>query len=154
MGLTIQYLENVGKKMFKKKHFLGCFPADIHPKTKRKIFSLIFNLSKHNEEGTHYIAIFANAKTLMYFDPFGKKCKNKHIKRFIANNKQTRKIKEVKRTIQSLNSNFCGFFCLAFILSQELKIPLSKFFKMFHNDDLNLNDDVITEFIISKFIDQ
>lgn len=149
MGLTVEYVEQIGKQIFKKKHFLGCFPANIHPKNKRKIFSLIFNLSKHDEEGTHYIAIFANEKMLMYFDPFGDSCTNKNIKKFIAKHKKNRKFKEVKRKIQSSDSNFCGFFCLAFILSQELKIPVSKFYTMFHND-LDLNDDVTTEFIISK----
>lgn len=150
MGLTIEYVEKTGKKLFGKKHFLGCFPSDLQPKTKRNIFSIIFNLSKHNEEGSHYIAIFANKTKILYFDSFGNKCDNKDILKFIAKNKKNRKYRESKLEIQNCDSNFCGYFCLGFILSQELNTPFEKFLKMFRKN-LKLNDEIIIDYIISAF---
>jgi hypothetical protein len=81
-GLTNQYVEELGKTLIGKE-FLGTFPCDIHPNVKKKnVFYLVFNLSKHDTKGSHFIAVFADNKNLMYFDPLGHKCDNKDIYNF------------------------------------------------------------------------
>ena len=150
MGLTIAFVERIGFKLFGKKHFLGCFPADIHPNVKKKkVFSIIFNLSQHNEEGTHYIAIFANEKEIIYFDSYGKKCTNKNILKFIQKEKDNRHFKISNKQIQDCKSNFCGYFCLGFIFSQQIGLSFSKFLGFFikNHDNLFLNDEIIIFFI-------
>ena len=68
MSITNGYIEKTGFNIFKK--FLGCFPADFQPVTRKKTFSIVFNFSKHNEKGTHFVAIFTEKKKLIYFDSF------------------------------------------------------------------------------------
>ena len=157
MGLTIEYIEEIGKQLFSD-HFYGCYPADIQPRIKKKTFSIIFNLSNHNEEGSHFVAIFADTKYLLYFDSFGEKCSNKLILKFLKKEKKDRVFKSNKRVIQSCDSAFCGFFCIGFILSQQMKLPLTKFVKLFSNTNLKQNDDIVIKFINdivkNEFIDQ
>jgi hypothetical protein len=149
-GLTIGYLEELGKKL-SGPQFVGVYPCDILPNVKNKpVFSVIFNLAKHNQEGTHYVAIVANQRFLTYFDSFGKPCQNVDIKNFIANNKLSRKVLVNTQILQHENSNFCGFYCLAFILSNIVNnISLNKFVKYFHNKtNLLLNDNLVIKYIL------
>lgn len=146
-GLTNAYVEKIGKKIIGN-IFLGTFPCDFHPKIKtRKRFCLIFNLSKHDSKGSHFVAIFASENEIIYFDPFGDKLDNKFILMFINSNKKNRKFITNKKTIQSCSSIFCGFYCLGFLLSQKLQFNLKKFLKLFSSTDLENNDKKIIDFI-------
>jgi hypothetical protein len=146
-GLTNEYVENLGKKICGK-YFLGTFPCDILPQVKNKEnFSLIINLSKHNTNGSHFISIFADKNNLLYFDPLGEICLNKDIVNFIKENRKNRKLKQKFRKIQSFESIFCGFFCLAFLLSRKINIPFHLFFNHFDNKNLKRNDDHVIIFI-------
>ncbi len=148
MGLTIAYVEGLGKTLFGRKHFLGCFPADIHPSVKgKKVFSVIFNLSKHDEDGSHYIALFANEQEMYFFDSMGDRCVTKDILNFIKKEKGNRRFKENLKQVQHCDSTFCGYFCLGFILSQQLGISSKHFLNFFENKDLILNDKIIVHFI-------
>jgi hypothetical protein len=146
-GVTNGYLQDIGKKIIGQT-FLGSFPCDMPPNPRKKnIFSVIFNLSKHDEEGTHFVAIFADKKQLMYFDPLGNECKNKDILNFLSKYKLDRKLRKKFPRIQSNESIFCGYFCLGFILAMTEEIPMKQFFNIFDYDDLNNNDPIIIEFI-------
>jgi len=113
-GLTNQYVEELGKKILGK-HFLGTFPCDIQPIVdKKKIFSLVFNLSKHDSKGSHFITIFADENNLLYFDPLGHKCENADILQFMTKVRSKRKMRTKFQKIQDCNSIFCGFFVLLF----------------------------------------
>lgn len=146
-GLTNQYVEQLGKNLIGK-HFLGTFPCDIHPNIKKKTnFFVVFNLSKH---GSHFIAICADKKNLMYFDPLGHKCDNEDILTFLNLAKNKRKLKNKFPKIQSCSSIFCGFFCIAFLLSRYHKEPLQLFFKHFNKKNLIENDQTVIDFITRK----
>ena len=147
-GLTNGYLEEVGKKLLGEK-FLGSFPSDMQPKIRnRSKFYIIFNLSRVDEMGTHFIAIFANKNNLFYFDPLGNKCYKKDILTFITKYSKNRKVRKKFPKIQSNNSIFCGFYCLAFLLSMKLDLPLKSFFKLFNiNSKLTSNDEIVINFI-------
>jgi hypothetical protein len=148
-GLTNEYVEKTGKKILGK-IFLGTFPCDLHPKTKnKKQFCLVFNLSKHDTKGSHFIAVFASEKEIIYFDPFGKKLTNTYIKKFIKNSKIGRKQITNSKCIQSCSSIFCGFFCLGFLLSQKNGIKLKSFTSIFDYNNLDDNDQKIIDFIQS-----
>ena len=63
--------------------FKGVFSSDTIPKVTftrlTPVTSIIINLSKSSEKGTHFIAlIFKNAK-INYFDSFGQVCTNENI---------------------------------------------------------------------------
>lgn len=56
-GLTNQELEKLSVSILGE-NFLGVFPCDSIPQIRdEQIFSVIFNMSKHNENGTHFISI-------------------------------------------------------------------------------------------------
>lgn len=149
-GLTNQYVEDLGKQIIGK-DFLGTFPCDIHPNVKKKnVFYLVFNLSKHDTKGSHFIAIFADEKNLVYFDPLGHKCENKDILSFLKTAKKKRKLKTKFQKIQSCSSIFCGFFCIAFLLSRYCKEPFHSFFKNFSKTNLELNDNTVVNYITNK----
>ena len=143
-GLTNAYIEKNGLKLIK--NFLGCYPADINLKTKKKNFSVIFNLSNHNETGTHFVAISCNKDVIIYFDSFGNPCTNKHLKLFLEKNCRNKKLIYNKTKVQSDKSTFCGIFCLGFLLSQQNNITLNNFLKIFHPTNLPVNDQIILEF--------
>lgn len=72
-GLTNYQLEKLSKQKLGQK-FIGVYPCDAEPKQRKNKtkFSLIFNLAKHNEKGTHYVAVYIKPKEILYFDSYGK----------------------------------------------------------------------------------
>lgn len=149
-GVTNGYLEKISKKILGSE-FLGVFPCDAHPKTRRKNFYVIFNLSKHNETGSHFVCISKKDNILTYFDALGTSLTNNYIKNFIKKLiKSPVVLLDLKTKIQADNSDFCGFFCLGFLISQKKNIPLIKFFNMFNLKNKEENDGIIKNFIISK----
>ena len=145
-GLTNGYLTDIGKVIIGKS-FLGSFPCDMQPKIKRRNFSVIFNLSKHTEKGTHFIAIFGDNKRLLYFDPLGNKCNNIDILTFIKKHRRFRKVLTKFKQIQSDASIFCGFYCLGFLLAMTQGLTIPSFFKKFNMTHLGENDTHIIKFI-------
>jgi hypothetical protein len=146
-GLTNGQLEQLAKKKLGKQ-FLGVYPCDAKPKfnKKRTNISIIFNLSKHNEKGTHYIAIIIKPKNIYYFDSYGKKLTNKNITSFLKNFNKT--IYYQTKKIQHNDSIFCGFYCLAYLHAiQNLKIPITQFYNFFIYPPTLLNDKIVTLFL-------
>lgn len=144
-GLTNKYVENLGKHYLKT--FAGVFPCNTHPDVKEsEHFSVIFNESKHNEEGTHFVAIFANKQHLYYFDSLGLKLENRYIKLFCTS--QGRRLVENKEQIQSFDSLFCGYFCVCFIMYMEATMDFSQFCNHFCKSNLKINDTIVVDFII------
>lgn len=148
-GLTNKYVEDFGKKHCE--NFIGVFPCNIHPKLDRNTdnFSIIFNESKHNENGSHFVAIYANKNIIYYFDSLGLKCENEYILKFIQSFRKT--LLQNNLQIQSYNSIFCGYFCLAFIIfisSQKSINELKKFYDIFNVKNLKLNDKIVSELLI------
>lgn len=144
-GLTNKYVEKIGKKYLKT--FAGVFPCNTHPDVEgSENFSVIFNESKHNEEGTHFVAIFANKRYLYYFDSLGLKLENSYIKLFCLS--QGRHLIENKVQIQSFESIFCGYFCLCFLKYMESTMDFSGFCEHFSKSNLKANDVIVTDFLI------
>lgn len=148
VGLTNKQLEDLGKKIFCKSHFLGVFPADSMPKIANlKQSSLIFNLSKHNEPGTHYVAVLFHNNSIFYFDSYGKPITKKHIKQTLTKYKIP--IYYHKRPIQHKNSIYCGFFSLAYLKARQInKMTPTQFFSMFNFPPNKQNDDIVFKFLL------
>ena len=151
MSFNNGYIDKTGKKVLK--NFLGCFPADLPPKTKKSNFSVIFNLSKHNEEGSHYVAIYSTTKKIIYFDSFGQPIKNNLIKIFVKKYLKRKKFLFNKVKIQDDQSSFCGIFCLSFLACQEKNISLQKYVNLFDKSSLKENDKTCVN-IFKSFIMQ
>lgn len=146
-GLTNGYVEALGKKHCK--NFMGVFPCNIHPDINNKTtnFSIIFNESKHNEDGTHFIAVYSNNNKFIYFDSLGLKCENEYILKFL--NSFEKEVIQNNVQIQSYNSIFCGYFCLAFVIFMTKHNNLKSFLNIFNAKNLKLNDVIVVDLLIN-----
>jgi hypothetical protein len=123
--------------------FLGVFSSDTLPPMaavpKRKRFSLVCNLSKAGEPGTHFVTVLCNAVEdggrLLYIDSFGLPCTHPDIARFLQRvcrhrSQQRQQQRQQRRrrargwlhnttTLQHPLSKYCGFYALLFGLYAE-----------------------------------
>lgn len=114
-GLTNAYLEKMAFKLIGKKLFHGVFPADgVSKIPRKKTYCIIFNIDKSSGPGIHFVSIFVSLNKIYYFDSFGKNIIQNDISKFITKN--NKKCVMFCKKIQHDNSNFCGFFALAFLL--------------------------------------
>ena len=67
----------------------------------------VINLDEYHDIGTHWLAFYANNKTVTYFDSFGVEHIPKEIMKFIDN----KNITNIFR-IQACDSIMCGYFCI------------------------------------------
>jgi len=149
-GLTNSQLEQLAKKSLGKL-FLGVYPCDAKPKINKDKFniSVIFNLSKHYEKGSHYVAVLFRKKDILYFDSYGKSLTNKYIKNYLKTFNKPVMYQTIK--IQHKNSIFCGFYCLAYLKAvQKYNLPVLKFLKMFEYPATTKNDTIVTNFLTNK----
>lgn len=145
-GLTNAYLEKI-TSIFINKNFVGVFPCNIHIKPNKKNFSIIFNTGEYNTDGEHFVAIKFFTDKIIYFDSFGEKPTNKNILKFINTNKKNRRILWNSTKIQDDSSSFCGFYCLAFLLSVKRKMPFNRFINLFSIQNKKENDVKVIKFI-------
>jgi len=152
MGLTNAYVEKLCKKILKHHTFLGVYPCDIHPKfDKRRNFSVVFNTGDSTTSGYHFVCIYVNKKTLFYFDSFGDDISlDPNIKRF-TENFPNKCLCQNTQKIQHNLSQFCGFYCIAYLLSKDLNIPEDIFKSQFNEKNLLENDKNVIYFI-KKYI--
>ena len=143
-GLSNAYVENIFKKIIGSS-FIGVYPCDIHPIIKLKHFSIIFNTGDSSTKGEHFIAIFTNRNSFFYFDSFGKKNTDKNVQVFIEKHAKKKKMYISKQKIQHDNSSFCGFYCIAFLISKYRK--LKNFRESFSKYGLMKNDENVVQFI-------
>ena len=71
----------------------------------------VVNLDEYFDIETHWAALYANNKTMIYFDSFGPEHISKEVKKFI-NNKNI--ISNIFR-LKAYDSVMCGCFCIGFI---------------------------------------
>jgi hypothetical protein len=149
VGLTNIEVENLGKQLLGNL-FVGVYPADSIPNVKSMTNkSIIFNLSKHTEPGSHYVAVYFLNNKILYFDSYGKSLNNKYIKKNLKKYKLP--IFYHTRPIQDTNSIFCGLFTLAYLkATQKKKMTPNNFYKMFNSPPNKQNDKIVTKFLLSK----
>lgn len=111
-------LEKYAQRLFIQNEFLGVYSIDTLPKTSGpfKDTSLIINTDTSNLPGTHWVAILTRDNEAYYFDPFGYPPPLK-----IASwlNKYFSNWSHNQRQIQSITSNYCGYFCLYFLYAAQ-----------------------------------
>lgn len=146
-GLSNYELEEIGKKCLI--NFKGVYPSDSFPIIQHndiKFFSIIFNLSHHDKEGTHFIAVVKKKTRTYYFDSFGVPCSVPKLKASLQ--KITNHLIYSNKKLQQNKSVFCGLFCLAFILHMQknIKTDMISFLKLFPCSITN-NDHFIKNLI-------
>ena len=96
--------------------FNGVFSRDNLPNNNNnnnniKNGAYVINLDEYRNIGTHWVALYVNNKTIIYFDSFGVEHIPKEIMKFIGNKHI---ITNIFRTL-AYDSIMCGYFCIGFI---------------------------------------
>ena len=153
-GLSTYYLQNLMKICsFNPNTFKGVFSCDnFYLKVKERDINLssgdryIINLSSSNHSGSHWVAIQVNSpQKAEYFDPYGLECFDNFIKRTFEEQNIT--ISTFKKTIQDPSSQYCGLYCVAYLLCRELDISKCTFASFFDDNELLINDIICVEII-------
>jgi hypothetical protein len=97
------------------KEYKGTFSSNNTPKLENNQ-AVVINFSKYGDEGSHFISIYMYKNKCLYFDPL---CiKNSfipiEIKKYM---KKYKTVLNISKKIQNNLSEFCGFFCILFIIS-------------------------------------
>jgi hypothetical protein len=112
----------------------------------------IINLQNHNQDGSHWTALIRNNENVFYVDSFGvcppqnivTICKQLKLQIFYNNT-----------DIQNMNSNLCGYFCIALFIylekhkKQNMFDNIQDFTDMFNNKDSSKNDAILKRYINS-----
>ena len=139
-GISNIYIDGLMEKI--SCSFRGTFSIDKIPTFKDEHFSIVVNLSKENEKGTHFIGISSSKTTIIYFDSYGIGHINIVIEKYLK--QYGKEIIHSNIQVQHIFSSHCGFFCISFILCLETNITLHHFLKMFHKK-LYMNDYIFIE---------
>lgn len=140
-GISNIYIKDL--LMPRTKKFKNVYACDDIPSSLRnkKTFSIIVNLSKSHEPGTHWVAIFKDKDRLIYYDPIGFPLVNKYIKDFLQSFKQNWEYNLFE--YQCIQSKLCGFFVILFVLLMEQNMTFTKFKNLFSKKCKYNNEKVI-----------
>ena len=123
------------------KYFMGCFASDLLPSFPNSFpKTLIINTKPSNMKGEHWVALVLKKKKCFYFDSFGVPILNDDILQFLQD---YYKVTYSDVCIQSVNSEKCGKFCIAFVKAVRSKQSYSEFLSNFNFIDLASNDLLI-----------
>ena len=114
--------------------FNGVFSRDNIPNV-IKNGACVINLDEYHDIGTHWVALYANNRTVTYFNSFGVEHIPKGIMKFIKNKKI---ITNIFR-IQAYDSIMCGYFCIGFINFMFKGNSLTDLTNLFSQNDIILN---------------
>jgi hypothetical protein len=125
-GLTGAYIEDVLGAL-PVRDFRGVYSIDTIPSLTPGS-CIIFNLSRAYEEGTHFVAVYLTDTTLYYFDSFG-------IITYIGYPPLQLELRRLtdyydvrlefvtREPIQAVDSYFCGYYCIYFVLIYDEYSP-------------------------------
>ena len=92
------------------------------------------------------MALYANNKTVTYFDSFGVEHIPKEIMKFIDNKNI---IANIFR-IQAYDSIMCGYICIGFINFMINGNSLTDFTNLFSPNDFKKNDNIILNYFLAN----
>ena len=101
--------------------FNGVFSRDNLPNNNIKNGAYVINLDQYHDIGTHWVTLYVNNKTIIYFDSFRVEHIPKEIMKSIGNEQSSSAKARNKNIItnifriQAYDSIMCGYFCTGFI---------------------------------------
>ena len=110
--------------------------------SKIKDWAYIRNLNEYESIGTHWFALYVNAKSVTYFGSFGVEHIPKEIRKFIGNKNVVTNIYRV----QAYNSVMCGYFCIGFIDFMLKGKSLLEYTNLHSPNDYEKNDKIILKY--------
>lgn len=151
--LPNRYLQRILKDTLQITQFRGVFACDRVPKLKQEQ-SVILNTDPHYKRGKHFVALFYSNGRYIYFDPLAENIEIQfpEFYRVLKRKKMLNALfKVLDSPIQDAKSNFCGLFCLDYILG--LYKPFSKAKVQTYVTDLlalRKNDSICVKNVVKK----
>jgi hypothetical protein len=105
----------------------------------------IVNLQSINAtgDGTHWVVFYYNSRHSLYYDSFGFMCPAEVVVKI-------KPYSYSRRTIQSMDSSACGYYCMAFIIMtmgiQDKKRAYAAFVNLFNNCTA-MNERILEEIL-------
>ena len=133
-GLSNEYVEKLMYKLTINPHkFKGVKPCDIflnEVKSNKQLLSkgdsFIINMSSSNNPGSHFVSIFIlSDNEAEYLDSFGLPSFDSNINN--AFREANLSVLEFETSIQDISSQFCGFYCIAYLIWRELGLEKTRF---------------------------
>jgi len=121
-GITNDALESI-IRCSSVPNFIGVVSSDQLPMTCPKSqFCFVFNMSRKNTRGSHFVAVVVLENAVYYYDPFGMPPINAHffaaVHQWSVQRHQTSMCCFVNKIrVQELHSGNCGLYCLHYLLS-------------------------------------
>ena len=144
LGVTNLFIEDI-VSCAKLRNYRGCFSSDRIPPslTREKKWSIICNLSRSADEGTHFVALIREDQELYYFDPLQlDEHPNQDIASFLRSCSGVEKLYQLTEPLQDEESFYCGFFCIFIVIFAERRdTPVLTFSKIHLTD----NDSIVVE---------
>ena len=125
-------------------HFLGCFPLDglpSFPTTFPK--SMIINTQPSSHPGEHWVALVLTETKCYYFDSFALPTVPPNIDMYL--NPYYRGITYLDIRIQDITSNYCGAYCVCFVLHVQDDVAYEKFIAHYYSENLLENDEILKQ---------
>ena len=122
--------------------FNGVFSRDNLGSTVKNGAYVVY-LDEYHDIGTHWVALYVNNKTIIYFDSFGVEHISREIMKFIARKKI---ITNIYR-IQAHDPIMCGYFCIGFINFMFNGKSLTDYTNLFSPNDFKKNDYMILKYL-------
>jgi hypothetical protein len=126
------------KDKISKKYYLGAFPIDILPTKFDYPSCFIINNQKSSKKGEHWIAVyFDTRKNCYFFDSFGLNPNFYSLENYL--NYHAKTIYSNKKQLQSIFSEFCGYYCVIFLLLKARKYSFDFILSQFKDPESNEN---------------
>ena len=107
----------------------------------------VINLDDKNSKGTHWISLFINKNTAVYFDSFGIEYIPQEVLKKIKDKSITYNIFR----IQNNESIICRFYCIGFIEYMLAGKTLLDYTNLFSPNDYKKNDKIICKYFKDKY---
>ena len=107
----------------------------------------VIDLDDKNSKGTHWVSLFTDKNTAVYFDSFGIEYIPKEVLSKIKDKSITHNIFRTQDNV----SIMCGFYCIAFIEYMLAGKTLSDYTNLFFPNDYKKNGEIIYKYFKDKY---
>jgi hypothetical protein len=148
---SLQIREILKNDKYSKYYFKKVIAIDQLPQccNKIKTSAYVINTDEHYKQGQHWVAIFYTKKrTCEFFDSFGMGPEFYGLDKFISKTSNSCITNNI--ALQSFISEYCGYYCILFILLRSRNISFNKFLNYFGVD--SIENDLKIKNLINTFI--
>ena len=125
--------------------FNGVFSRNNLPRMKDGKY--VINLDDKNSKGTHWVSLFIDRNTALYFDSFG----IKYIPQEVLNKIKDKSIIHNIFRIQDNEPTMSGFYCIALIEYMLSEKTLLAYTNLLSLNDYKRNDKIIYKYFKDKY---